>query len=121
MLLGEVRSLAQQLAFEQKAIIELDLALREIGSNAILHGGGGRATVRVVERSPGDGTGIEVVVSDDGPGIPDVEAALVDGFSTRGGLGLGLGAARRLSDRLTIDTAVDAGTRVVLVKWSHAP
>ena len=128
-LLAAVRSLAEALAFEPKPLVELDIVVREIGSNALRHGGGGRASVRAIERledARADGEpaesrrpGIEVVVTDDGPGIPDVERALVDGFSTRRGLGLGLGlgAARRLSDGFTIESAPGTGTRVVIVKW----
>ncbi|MDF2693387.1 MAG: serine/threonine protein kinase, partial [Labilithrix sp.] len=100
-LLGAVSDLARELAFDRTVAFELDLALREIGSNALRHGGGGTASIRAIQR-PGawigaDNTsGIEVTISDDGPGIPDVDAAFVDGYSTRRGLGVGLGAARRL-------------------------
>jgi serine/threonine-protein kinase RsbT len=129
-LVAAVRSLAQELAFEPKPLVELDIVVREIGSNALKHGGGGHASVRAIARFEGacpdrDAVqsgrsrteGIEVVVTDEGPGIPDVAAALVDGFSTRHSLGLGLGAARRLSDRFTIETAAGVGTRVAIVKW----
>jgi serine/threonine-protein kinase RsbT len=123
-LLAAVGSLARQLAFDPKARVELDIALREVGSNAVRHGGGGRAIVRTIG-GPGASTpaiaGIEVLVSDEGPGIPDVEAALVDGFSTGGGLGLGLGAAKRLSDSFAIETAAGSGTRIALVKWATRP
>lgn len=126
-LVAEVRALARNLAFEPKALVELDIVVREIGSNTVRHGGGGRASIRALERFEGARTdgdpaesepwGIEVVVTDEGPGIPDVEAAFADGFSTRRGLGLGLGAVRRLSDRFKIETAVGLGTRVTIVKW----
>jgi serine/threonine-protein kinase RsbT len=115
-LLEAVRDLARQLAFDATAAFELDLALREIGSNALRYGGGGRASVQAIEVGPR--VGIEVVVSDQGPGIPDVDAALVDGHSTGRGLGLGLGAARRLSNSFAIETGPNAGTRVRLVKWA---
>jgi serine/threonine-protein kinase RsbT len=61
--------------------------------------------------------GIEVVASDEGPGIKDVELALQDGYTTGNGLGLGLPGARRLVDEFEVDTAPGAGTRVRLVKW----
>lgn len=112
-LLRAVRDLAHDLGFERAAAFELDIALREIGSNALRHAGGGRALVRPID------AGIEVVVADEGPGIADVEAAFVDGHSTGGSLGLGLGAARRLSDNLTIETGPAAGTRIRLVKWAR--
>jgi serine/threonine-protein kinase RsbT len=60
---------------------------------------------------------VEVVVHDEGPGIPDVHAALRDGYTSGGGLGLGLPGARRLMDELTIDTAIGRGTTVTIRKW----
>jgi serine/threonine-protein kinase RsbT len=63
--------------------------------------------------------GIRVVARDEGPGIDDVERALTDGYTTGGGLGLGLPGARRLVDEFAIETAPGAGTTVTLVKWTR--
>jgi serine/threonine-protein kinase RsbT len=125
-LLGAVGDLARELAFDRTSALELDLVVRELGSNALRHGGGGRASIAatpllgsVSDAGVRGRTGIEVVIADDGPGIPDIEAALVDGFSTGRGLGVGLGAAQRLSDSLTIDSRLGSGTRVRVIKWAR--
>lgn len=120
-----VRSLASELDFGANEAHALDIVVREIGANAVRHAGGGVATFGRCEEvdasllsssSPSGRVGIEIVVVDAGPGIADVEAACRDGFSTAGSLGLGLGAARRLSDALVIDAAPGGGTRVVVRK-----
>jgi serine/threonine-protein kinase RsbT len=68
----------------------------------------------------GDGRrGIRVVARDEGPGIADLERALTDGYTTGGGLGLGLPGARRLVDEFNIETAPGVGTTVTLVKWTR--
>lgn len=72
-----------------------------------------------VERIADDGRqGVRATFVDDGPGIADLDAALTDGFSTIGNLGLGLGGARRLVDEMTVVTEVNSGTRVVITTWS---
>jgi serine/threonine-protein kinase RsbT len=60
---------------------------------------------------------LRLTFSDDGPGIADVEQALKDGFTTGGGLGLGLGGAKRLSNEFSIHSAPGAGTRIVITRW----
>jgi serine/threonine-protein kinase RsbT len=76
-------------------------------------------TLRVVHDGNGR-SGIEVVAADHGPGIEDVERALQDGYTTGGGVGLGLPGARRLVDEFEIESAPRQGTTVRLVKWSRA-
>jgi len=92
-------------------------AASELARNTLTHGGGGRAELRSV--SNGRRVGVRVEFVDDGPGIADVEAALRDGFTTGGGLGLGLSGARRLVDEFEIETTPGGGTRVTVVKWSR--
>lgn len=92
-------------------------AASELARNVLIHGGGGEARVTIVEKDQRRGVCMEFV--DRGPGIPDVDRALVDGYSSAGGMGMGLGGSRRLVDEFTIDTAPSAGTRVVAVKWSR--
>ena len=63
--------------------------------------------------------GVRIVFADDGPGIADLDLALTDGYTTGGGLGLGLSGARRLVDEFAIDTGPGRGTRITVTKWSR--
>jgi serine/threonine-protein kinase RsbT len=87
----------------------------ELARNTLIYGGGGELTVQPLV--DGARRGLKLVFSDRGPGIPDIAQALKDGFSTGGGLGLGLGGAKRLSNEFNIDTQPGAGTRVTIVRW----
>ena len=93
-------------------------AASELARNALVHGGGGLARVEVVTSSHGR-SGIKIGFSDDGPGIPDVDLALTDGWTTGQGLGLGLSGARRLVDEFELTSKAGSGTSVVVVKWSR--
>jgi serine/threonine-protein kinase RsbT len=95
----------------------LATAISEIARNITAYAKRGEVQLDVVH--DGQRRGIRVVASDDGPGIEDVEKALTDGFTTGGGLGLGLPGARRLVDEFDIKTAPGEGTRVTLVKWTR--
>ena len=90
-------------------------AASELARNTLVHGGGGRARLEAL--NDGDRRGLRVVFEDDGPGIPDLEQALRDGFTTGNGLGLGLGGAKRLSDHFEIDSKPGQGTRVTITRW----
>jgi serine/threonine-protein kinase RsbT len=90
-------------------------AASELARNTLIYGGGGELTVQPLV--DGARRGLKLVFSDRGPGIPDIAQALKDGFSTGGGLGLGLGGAKRLSNEFNIDTQPGAGTRVTIVRW----
>ncbi len=79
------------------------------------HGGGGELTIEGVEE--GGRRGLRLTFEDHGPGIKDVELALRDGYTTGGGLGLGLGGARRLSNEFYIQSRPGEGTRVTVVRW----
>ncbi|MFF3754882.1 anti-sigma regulatory factor [Streptomyces sp. NPDC002018] len=91
-------------------------AASELARNSYIHGGGGTLTIESPTRS--GAAGIRLTVRDEGPGIPDVEAALTDGFTTGAGLGHGLGGARRLMDEFEIRTAPGQGTTVVATRWA---
>jgi serine/threonine-protein kinase RsbT len=93
-------------------------AASELARNALVHGGGGLARVEVV-RSGNGRSGVRVGFSDEGPGIPDLDLALTDGWTTGDGLGLGLSGARRLVDEFELTSKVGGGTSVVVVKWSR--
>ena len=97
---------------EQTKIIT---AASELGRNTIQYGGGGRARIAAVLNGTRRGLRLEFV--DEGPGIANVEEALRDGFTTGGGLGLGLSGAKRLSDEFEIESAPGRGTRVAIVRW----
>jgi serine/threonine-protein kinase RsbT len=95
----------------------LATAISEIARNITAYAVRGEVLLDVVQ----DGTrrGVRVVARDEGPGIADLEKALTDGYTTGGGLGLGLPGARRLVDDFDIQTAPGEGTRVTLVKWTR--
>lgn len=90
-------------------------AASELGRNTIQYGGGGKALLAAVQDGARRGLRLEFV--DEGPGIADIAQALTDGFTTGGGLGLGLSGAKRLSDEFSIDSAPGRGTRVVILRW----
>ena len=93
-------------------------AASELGRNTILYGGGGRAELARVTQ--GRRTGVRLEFSDQGPGIPDLALALQDGYTTGGGLGLGLSGAKRLSDAFEIESSPGKGTRVAIIRWKPA-
>ncbi|HYB37345.1 MAG TPA: anti-sigma regulatory factor [Mycobacterium sp.] len=89
----------------------------ELARNILTHATGARGRLRVEQVDDNRRSGVRATFADDGPGIEDVEAALTDGFSTVGSLGLGLPGSRRLVDELTITSSVGSGTTVVITKW----
>lgn len=97
---------------------KLVTAASELARNALVHGGGGTARVDVVTSGTGK-PGVRIGFTDDGPGIADVDQALTDGWTSGGGLGLGLSGARRLVDEFELNTKPGSGTSVVVVKWSR--
>jgi serine/threonine-protein kinase RsbT len=97
---------------------KLVTAASELARNTLVHGRGGAARVEAVKSANGR-VGIKLYFTDEGPGIPDVELALTDGWTTGTGLGLGLSGARRLVDEFELTSKPGAGTSVVVVKWSR--
>ncbi len=95
----------------------LATAISEIARNITAYAQRGEVLLDVIH--DGGRRGIRVVAVDEGPGIEDVERALTDGYTTGGGLGLGLPGARRLVDEFDIQTAPGEGTRVTLIKWTR--
>ncbi|MFI6077661.1 ATP-binding protein [Actinoplanes sp. NPDC051343] len=90
-------------------------AASELARNTLVYGGGG--TVEVSRVDNGRRQGIRIVFADQGPGIADLDLAFTDGYTTGGGLGLGLSGARRLVDEFHIDTAAGQGTSITVTKW----
>lgn len=94
---------------------KLVTAASELARNTLDYGGGGEVEIARLEELPR--RGVRLIFSDHGPGIPDIEAALRDGFTTGSGLGLGLGGARRLSNEFSIDSTPGKGTRITMGRW----
>ena len=90
-------------------------AASELARNTLVYGGGGTVEVERVEN--GRRHGIRIVFADEGPGIVNLDLALTDGYTTGGGLVIGLRGARRLVDEFDLDTAVGQGTRITVTKW----
>ena len=112
------RELAAQLELSSTDQTLLATAISEIARNITTYARRGEVSVAIVEDDKGR-RGIRVVASDQGPGIEDIERAMQDGYTTGGGLGLGLPGARRLVDEFAVDSAPGKGTTVTLVKWSR--
>jgi serine/threonine-protein kinase RsbT len=114
----EARAMGSRLGFSSTDLTLLATAISEVARNITTYAGEGEVLLRVLDE---DGRqGIEVLASDEGPGIEDVELAMQDGFTTGNGLGLGLPGTRRLVDDFSLETAPGAGTTVRLVKWIRA-
>ncbi|GII78308.1 anti-sigma regulatory factor [Sphaerisporangium rufum] len=92
-------------------------AASELARNTLVHAGGGQACIEVVQN--GMRRGLRLVFSDNGPGISDLDLALTDGWSSGGGLGLGLSGSRRLVDEFTLDSDPGRGTVVTVTKWTR--
>ncbi len=90
-------------------------AASELARNTLDYGGGGTARLQIVQN--GMRKGVKLTFEDHGPGIPDIDLALKDGYTTGSGLGLGLGGARRLSNEFEIHSKVGEGTRVSITRW----
>ena len=90
-------------------------AASELARNTLDYGGGGDVRIDLVQA--GARRGLRLCFEDQGPGIADIERALTDKFTTGGGLGLGLGGAKRLSNEFSIESAPGAGTRVTITRW----
>ncbi len=95
---------------------KLVTAASELARNTVIHGGGGRAKLELVQAPPK--RGIRLTFEDEGPGIPDIERALRDGYTTGNGLGLGLGGARRLTSEFSIESKPGQGTKIIVTQWT---
>jgi serine/threonine-protein kinase RsbT len=113
------RELAADLELSSTDQTLLATAISEVARNITTYAQRGEVLVSIVHDH--DRRGIQVIARDQGPGIEDLDRALQDGFTTGGGLGLGLPGARRLVDDFSIDSSPGRGTTVTLVKWSRSP
>ncbi len=114
------RELAAGLELSSTDQTLLATAISEVARNITTYAQQGEVLLSLV-RAPDGRRGIRVVARDEGPGIADLESAMQDGYTTGGGLGLGLPGARRLVDDFEIETVPGEGTTVTLVKWSRPP
>jgi serine/threonine-protein kinase RsbT len=110
-----VRTWSVQLGFGLVDQTKIVTAASEIARNTLDYGGGGSVSVETLRN--GSRPGLRLTFEDQGPGIPDLDLALKDGYTTGGGLGLGLSGARRLSNEFDISSRPGKGTRVTLTKW----
>jgi serine/threonine-protein kinase RsbT len=112
-----VRERAVAIALSLVDQTKLVTAASELARNTIKYGGGGEVHLDLLE--DGFKRGVGLIFVDNGPGIADLEQALRDGFTSGGGLGLGLGGSKRLADEFEIDSRPGEGTAVSIVKWKR--
>ena len=113
----QAREVAQQARLSQRATEALAVAVSEVAWNIVVHAGGGEIKIFVLKER--GRSGVAAVATDQGPGIPDAQQALEDGYSTANGLGLGLSSARRLMDEFEIESARGSGTIIIMKKWAR--
>ncbi len=113
------RQLAASAGFSTGDQTVIAAAISEIARNILMYARRGEISLGVVTN--GDRQGVVVIARDEGPGIRDIARALQDGYSTSGGLGLGLPGAKRLMDELEVASVVGQGTTVTMRKWRRLP
>lgn len=109
-----VREISTQLGFSLVDQTKLVTAASELARNTIIHGGGGKMQLEALN---GPRVGLRLTFEDTGKGIPDIDMALRDGFTTGSGLGLGLGGAKRLVSEFEVISRVGEGTKVTITRW----
>ena len=110
-----VRARAIEVGFGIVDQTKLVTAASEIARNTVDYGGGGTLRIEIVRE--GTRRGVQLTFSDNGPGIADLATAMTDGYTTGGGLGLGLSGAKRLSNEFSIESIPGKGTTVTLARW----
>lgn len=114
---SNVKKMLTQLGIDPKAIKRTAIAMYEAEINAVIHGGGGAASVEITPEK------VIIIIKDEGPGIPDIDMAMQEGYSTASdyiremgfGAGMGLPNIKRYADELQIDTKVGKGTTVTII------
>ena len=111
----KVRALAQQLKFSLVDQTKMITAASELSRNTLVHGGGGHMRWELLD--DGVRRGLRLHFEDQGPGIPDVKLALTDGWTSGGGMGLGLPGSKRLVHEFDLQSTPGEGTRVSITRW----
>ena len=111
-----VRECATEFGFGVLALTKLITVASELGRNTLIHGGGG--TMLVETFAENDRRGVRLTFEDQGPGIVDLEQAMTNGFTTNGGLGLGLPGSKRLVNEFEVVSRPGKGTRVTVTQWA---
>ena len=106
---------ARQLGLTVLDLTKVVTAASELARNAVVHGGGGVMCLQVVQQ--GSRQGLRVTFQDRGPGIPEIERAMTDGYTTGGGMGIGLPGAKRLVNEFDFSSSPSGGTCVTIVRW----
>lgn len=110
-----VRKLTQEIGFSLVDQTKMVTAASELARNALIYGRGGAMHWEILRREPQQG--LKLLFADDGPGIPNLDLAMTDGWTSGNGLGMGLTGAKRLVNEFHIDSRVGAGTRVTITRW----
>jgi len=113
----EGRALAARLGMSSSEQVLVTTAISELARNIIQYADHGEMTMEIIEDQ--GRCGVRIVARDQGPGIPDVELAMMDGYSTGGGLGLGLPGSKRLMDEFELSSRVGQGTTITMTKWAR--
>jgi serine/threonine-protein kinase RsbT len=109
-----VREVSATLGFTLVDQTKVVTAASELARNTLIHGGGGQLQIATLN---GPRVGLRLTFEDQGRGIPDIQLALRDGFTTGSGLGLGLGGAKRLVNEFDISSEVGKGTKITVIRW----
>ena len=110
------RKLAQECGMRLIDLTKFVTAVSELARNTMVYGGGGDMDWQILEE--GGRTGLRMVFRDEGPGIPDLKLAMTDGWTSGGGLGLGLTGAKRLVEEFELETEPGKGTRITITRWT---
>jgi serine/threonine-protein kinase RsbT len=110
-----VRDWARELGLTVLDLTKVVTAASELARNAVVHGGGGVMCLQVVEK--GERQGLRVTFKDHGPGIPRIDLAMKDGYTSGGGMGIGLPGAKRLVNEFDLSSTPSEGTCVTIVRW----
>lgn len=110
-----VRDWARDLGLTVTDLTKVVTAASELARNAVIHGGGGMMCLQIVQQTSRQG--LRVTFKDRGPGIPEIEQAMQDGYTTSGGMGIGLPGARRLVNEFDLTSTPSEGTCVTIIRW----
>ena len=113
--IAAARRTAEQAGFNETDQYLIATAVSELATNIVRYAGSGEIWLHLIETT--DENGIEVIAQDSGPGIPDIELAMQESYSSGGSLGLGLPGIKRIMDEFAIQSSPEAGTRCTAKKW----